>query len=134
MIGLVQGYETFGVPGGFKNPGGIVNTDHAIGWCVKDQQRPVQILDGVLHADRFQVVEKLFFDLKGSAGQIDLGFPLAFYDVFGIPQGQRNMIGIGRRRYGNDGQRSARVEGTLEAACSTAAPPREWPISIFGPS
>jgi len=36
MIGLVQGDETFGVLGSFKDPGGIFDADHTVGGCVKN--------------------------------------------------------------------------------------------------
>jgi hypothetical protein len=36
VIGVVQRNETFGVSGGFKNPGGIVNADDTVGRCMKD--------------------------------------------------------------------------------------------------
>ena len=46
-------------------------------------------------------------------------------DVFGNSLEAENIDGV---------VTTAAAEGMLAAACSTAAPPREWPIKIFGAS
>ena len=74
MIGSIQRNEAFRVSGRLENFGGIFNADDAVHWRMKDEQGFVQVLNGFLHVNQFEIVEKLLFDPEGLAGQGDFCF------------------------------------------------------------
>ena len=78
MVGTIQADKTFRMLCGTVDLCGIIDPDGRVTGRVHHQQSCFQGADMMIKLLHLKVFHELFFDLKRSAGQVDLGHTFSF--------------------------------------------------------
>jgi len=93
--------------------GGIFDANDVVDRRMKNEQRLPQSPNRLLHPGFFEIVEELFFDLEGSASQLDLRLTLILDLLFRSSQQMFDVRRLARCSDGGDSDGAANLSGGL---------------------
>src|SRR5215207_4340688 len=76
MVGLVERHKALRVPGRLEDPLGVLDPDDLVGGRMKDEERPVQVVNPGLEILASHVVEELLRDGKSPSGELHFSLSL----------------------------------------------------------